>query len=279
MTEPGPLITESFGGVLTPAQVNNLLNALVSGAPFAGSLTRATTSTGKLAFPTVAPSGYAWLRELDELPYLVLNDEATIVAVCKIAGNLPVSAEMMTDASVNITSWVGGALRDSLSRDLDVGLLQGSGAPQPDGIIAQADAVSGATLTAAAGAAIAAIGEAGGQPSTIALSPTAYAAELSATDPDGRLLHPDGLEGGFLGLNIVQVPALDPPMLYDASRVFLVLGSDSTVTPHDDWQHDATVLMVKARCNVGVPVKDQSIRKLEVGGGAGPAKATAKKSS
>jgi HK97 family phage major capsid protein len=264
MTTPAPgLVTGSFGGTLTPAQVWALLNALVSGSPFAGSLTRAETATGRLAFPTVAPSGYAWLEELQEVPSLVLNDKALIVAVCKVAGLLPVSSEMQTDAAVNITAWVQGALADSLSRDLDLGLLNGTGSPQPDGIIAQADAVTGPTLIAAAGAAIGAIGEAGGQASTIAMSPTAYAAELTRTDDLGNLVHPNGLPD-LVGLDIVQVPALAPSLVYDRTRTFLVLGADSNVTVHDDPHHDAILLLVKARANVGVPVKDQAIRKLTV---------------
>jgi hypothetical protein len=77
-------------------------------------------------------------------------------------------------------------------------------------------------------------------------------------------VHPDGLPD-LLGLRIVQVPGLDPPLLYDARRCYLVLGQDSTVTPHDDWQHDALLLLVKGRANVGVPVAGKSIRKLEIG--------------
>ena len=123
--------------------------------------------------------------------------------------------------------------------------------------------VTGSTLTAAAGAAIAAIGEAGGVPNTICLSPTAYAAELTAADATGRLLHPDGLPD-LLGLTIVQVPALADPLAYDAGRIFLVLGQDSTVTVHDDYQHDALALLVKCRANVAAPVKGKSIRKLTV---------------
>ena len=111
MTTPDPgLITRSFAGTLTPPQVAALLNALIEGAPFAASLTRAETATGKMAFPTVAPSGYAWLEELEEVPRLVLNDKAMIVAVAKLIGALPVSAEMFSDSAVNITAWVGDAL-------------------------------------------------------------------------------------------------------------------------------------------------------------------------
>ena len=261
---PPGLITSSFGGVLTPAQVAELLNELIEGAPFAASLTRATTSTGKLAFPTVAPSGYSWLEELAEVPRLVLDDKSLIVAVKKIIGALPLSSEMLSDASVNVTGWVGGALGDSLSRDMDLGLLQGAGGSEPTGIIAQAEAVPGATLLAAAGAGIAAIGEKGGQADTIALSPTAYADEMTAVDANGRPIHEDGLDT-LAGLSIVQVPGLDPPLVYDARRCYLVLGSDSNVTMHDDPGHDARLLLVKARVNVGVPVAAKSLRKLEIG--------------
>ena len=54
-------------------------------------------------------------------------------------------------------------------------------------------------------------------------------------------------------------------------RCYLVLGHDSTVTLHDDWEHDATILNVSARVNVGVPVARKSIRKLEIGDGNGRA--------
>ena len=142
MTTPAPpyLGTGSFSGVLTPAQVSQLLNALIEGAPFAASLTRAPTATGKMAFPVVGPTGYAWTEEMGPVPSLLLNDKALIVSVAKIIGALPISAEMQYDASVNITSWVTGALSESLSRDLDLGLLRGTGHPEPDGIIDQAEA-------------------------------------------------------------------------------------------------------------------------------------------
>ena len=269
---PG-LVTGSFAGVLTPAEVQEVLDALITGAPFAASLTRATTSTGKLAFPTVAPSGYAWLEELEEVPRLVLDDKALIVAVKKVMGGLPVSQEMISDATVNVTAWIRGGLTDSLSRDLDLGLLNGEGGKAPEGIVAQAPEVNGPTLVAAIGAAIAAIGEAGGVSNTIALSPTAYAAELTRSDDLGHLVHPDGLPD-LLGLAIVQSPGLAKPMVYDAGRCFLVLGHDSAVTLHDDFTHDAVQVNVSARVNAGVPVALKAIRKLTVA----PATAAASRS-
>jgi HK97 family phage major capsid protein len=263
---PG-LVTGSFGGVLTPAQVWALLNALIEGAPFSASLTRAETATGVMAFPTVAPTGFAWLEQLQEVPELTAGDKALIVAVAKIAGLLPISSEMQSDAAVNITTWVQGALADSLSRDLDLGILGGTGAPAPTGVLGQADEVTGTTLTEATGKAIAEIGEKGGASNTIAVSPTVYVDELTREDDAGRPVHPDGLPD-FLGLRIVQVPALASPLVYDASRCFLVLGQDSNVTLHDDPHHDAGLLLVKARANAGIPVKEKAIRKLAIGGSA-----------
>lgn len=258
------LLRSSWEGVLTPPQVWQLLNRLVAGSPFAGSLTRAETATGSIAFPSAAPTGFAWLAELEEVPPLVLDEQVSIVTVKKIAGHIPVSSEMLSDSAVNITDWVAGVLQDSLARDLDDGILRGSGTRQPDGIIAQADAVAAPTLTAAVGLAIAGIGEAGGAPDTLALSPTAYAAELTRSDSEGHLVHPDGLGDGFLGLQIVQVPGLEVPLCYDATRAYLVLGSDPQITVHDWWERDANVLLVKARANVGVPLKVRAIRKLEI---------------
>lgn len=271
-----PVTTGSWVGVLTPAQVNQLLNALIEGAPFANSLTRAVTSSGRLAFPTVAPSGFAWLAELQEVPRLTLGDKAQVVLTKKVQGDLPVSSEMLADASVNIVNWVGTSLTDSLSRDMDLGLLGGTGGVQPEGIIDQAEAAAGATLIAAAGAGIAEIGEAGGVTDTIALSPTAYAAELVRSDDLGHLVHPDGLPD-LLGLKIVQVPGLADPLLYDARRCYFVLGTDSAVTLHDDWEHDAKIVKVSARANVAVPVAHKSLRKLEIGGPARAAKSSATK--
>ena len=86
---------------------------------------------------------------------------------------------------------------------------------------------------------------------------------MSAIDANGRLIHAAGLDR-LLGLSIVQVPGLDPALFYDRRPIYMVLGQDSTVTPHDDWEHDAMVLLVKARANVGVPVANKSIRTLEI---------------
>lgn len=263
---PEGLTTAGWEGRLTPAQVQQVLNELVTGAPFAGALTRVQTSTGRAFFPVAAPSGFAWLEELQQVPDLLLNDAGQVVVVAKVAGLLPVSAEMVSDSSVNVTQWVSSVIRDSLSRDIDQGILRGTGAPQPDGLIAQCPVTAGPSLISAVGAAIAEVGEAGGQVNTLALSPTAFAAELTSVDPGGNLRHPDGLTD-LAGLRLVQVPGLEDPIVFDSGRVYLVLGTDGQVTLHDDPRHDAVQVLVKARVNVAAPVAGKSIRRLQVSDG------------
>lgn len=268
MTTPSSidgLTTQGFHGQLTPSQVQTVLNELVTGAPFAGSLTRVQTATGRAFFPVAAPTGFAWLQELERVPDILLNDSGQVVVVAKVAGILPISSEMLSDSSLNVTGFVSGAIQDSLSRDVDEGVLRGTGTPQPDGLIDQCPVTAGPTLIAAVGAAIAEVGEAGGTVNTLALSPTDYAAELTSVNGQGDIRHPDGMTD-LAGLQLVQVPGLEQPICYDSTRVFLVLGTDGQVTIHDDPRHDAQLLLVKARINVAAPVAAKSIRKLSVGG-------------
>ena len=49
-----------------------------------------------------------------------------MVAIAKIGGIVDVSNESVTDNSINLTASLGLVLRDSLSRDLDLGLLNGA---------------------------------------------------------------------------------------------------------------------------------------------------------
>jgi hypothetical protein len=76
------------------------------------------------------------------------------------------------------------------------------------------------------------------------------------------------------GLKPVLVPGLVDTLVYDSSRVFLVLGQDSTAELSTDF-----ALRVKARANVAAPDKDKAIRKLTVSGGATARTAPAKKTA
>ncbi len=53
-----------FGGVLWPPEiVGYMLNALLSGAPFAGALSRMGTTRGAVAFPSAEPEPGDWVAE------------------------------------------------------------------------------------------------------------------------------------------------------------------------------------------------------------------------
>ena len=194
MTTPAPgLVTGSFAGTLTPAQVWALLNALVEGSPFAASLTRANTSTGKLAFPTVGPTGFAWLEELQEVPSLLLNDKALIVSVAKVAGLLPVSSEMQSDAAVNITTWVQRC--PGRQPEPRPGPRAAAGDRQPPARRDHRPGRRGIRPDADRRGRCRHRGHRRGRrhhQHDRACRPTTYAAELTATDADGRLVHPDG---------------------------------------------------------------------------------------
>jgi HK97 family phage major capsid protein len=273
MTTPSGVTTADFRSTLTPAQVWAVLNTLITQAPFAASLTRAQSRTGRMAFPTAAPSGFSWLNELEPLPVIDLGADADIVVAAKIAGIILVSNELVADSTVSITGVVGTLLRDSLSRDMDQGLLFGEGAPEPDGIVAAAPAVAGADLLTAALTAAAEITDAGGTANTIALSGATFAAEAGRTDDNGALVHPGGSMADVAGLRPVLLPGLGDTLIYDSSRVFLVLGQDSTAELSSDFafDRDAVAMRVKARANVAAPDQAKAIRKLTVAGTTGSA--------
>ena len=100
-------------------------------------------------------------------------------------GIVDVSNEAVSDNSINITSNIGTVLRDSLSRDLDLGLLNGSGPPEPVGVFGVAPPALGANLLAQVTTAKGAIGDAGGTPTRLAISATALAAEDARTGTTG----------------------------------------------------------------------------------------------
>jgi HK97 family phage major capsid protein len=267
MTTPAGVTTGSFAGAPFPPEVvAQIINLLVGGAPFADSLTRQPTMRSSIAWPTASPTGYAWLNELDPFPTIGLGDDAYVVAIAKIGGIVDVSNESITDSSINISNSLAQVLQDSLSRDLDLGLLNGSGPPEPVGVIGVAPSATGADLLAQVTAAKGAIGDAGGTPSALAISATALAAE-DAKQGTAGLMYPNGFAAA-MQLTPVVVPALATPLVFDQSRCFLAVRNDATVEFSRDWHfdRDATSVRVKARVTAAIPAPAKSIRKLGTAG-------------
>jgi HK97 family phage major capsid protein len=265
--------SSAFRGTICPPDVQaQILNLLVENAAFAWSLTQLRTQRGSMAFPTAAPSGAAWVGELDKIPLMSLNDDALTVGLAKLAGLVDVSNESVSDSVVNLTAQLTMLLRDSLSKQLDDGLLYGSGPPEPAGVIASAPPAQGATLLEAVAVAKGGIADAGGTPRVLAMSGTGMAAADTATDVNGQLIYPGGF-GPALGLAPVVVPGLTTPLVYDSQRVFCVVNGDlSSVDMSTDFrfEYDATTFRIKSRVTCAVPAPQKSIRKLIIGppGGA-----------
>jgi HK97 family phage major capsid protein len=266
-TAPGSGVhTGSFQGYpFPPDVVDQIINLLIGGAPFADSLRRQPTGRSSIAFPTAKPTNWAWLDELQPFPTVALDDDAYVVAVAKIGGIVDMSNESVSDSSINLSNNLATVLHDSLSRDLDLGLLNGSGPPEPVGVLGIAPAVSGTDLLAAVAAARGQIADAGGTPDTLAIGGAALADADTSRDSNGQLVFPAGFAAAA-GLAPVVVPELADPLVYDAQRCFLAVRDDAAVDMSRDWHFnlDATSVRVKARVAVAIPDVPKSIRKLEV---------------
>ena len=255
-------------GITPPEVVAEVINALLGGAPFAASLTRRPTSANSTTWPVVAPTGMTWTGEGQPLPQVVLGDKAYNVVPKKLAGVYSLSNELMDDATISAFSLLGDAVRDAAGPELDAGLLNGTGGVAPVGVVGLATAVSGGDLRTAAFAAAAEIGEEGGAANTLALSPSAIATEGGRSGTDGHPIYPNGF--ATLGaLNIVAVPGLLTPLVYDATRIYLLVRNDFEVagSPDAGFTSDVTVARIKGRFAAAVPVAEKAIRKLTVGAG------------
>jgi HK97 family phage major capsid protein len=259
----------SFDGSLWPPELRDLaLKTIIGGAPFADSITRTPTGTGSVVYPLIDPTGAGWVAEGAPLPDVNLNDDRYTVATHKLAGILEFSNESISDTAYNLDGQVSTALVDAFSHQMDTGLLTGTGDAnnQPTGVVSVAPvATASASLLTATANAKGEIGDAGGTPDSIALSFTLAASEGSAATTDGLLKYPAGLEAA-LGLRIVQVPGLATPIVYDSTRVHLVVRDDFSIeqSEHAAWRTDGISLRVKGRFAVAVPTPGKAIRKLNL---------------
>jgi HK97 family phage major capsid protein len=112
MTIPSPpaIATRSFGGAPFPPEVvNQIIDLLISGAPWAASLTRQPTTRNSVVWPTAKPSGWSWLNELDKFPTVDVGDGVYEAIPRKLGGLVDLSNESVGDAAINL---VGLLARD-----------------------------------------------------------------------------------------------------------------------------------------------------------------------
>jgi HK97 family phage major capsid protein len=260
----------SFDGNAFPPEVADFIaSAIITGSPFASTLTR-RPARGNLAIPTVnAVTGQGWVAEGADLPDISLDTGSEIVVTKKLGGIVGLTNESIEDTTLNLTDEVSRVVRDAFSGDLDSGLLNGDGTLNtPTGVLARAAQVSGPTLTEAIGVALAEMGEAGGTPTHVAMSPTDAVAEATRTDGQGRPLYAGGVLPDLYGLALVRVPGLEQPLVYDAASTYLVVAREFTVRASGDYapafKADKTALRVTGRFGVGIPTLAKSVRKVLV---------------
>jgi HK97 family phage major capsid protein len=263
-----PVTTASFSQVLWPPDVAQMINLLVGGSPFANSLTRYPTTRAEVAFPTASPDRPAWTAEGAALPQIGLHDAASIVAVKKLGEVVILSNEAVSDTSVNLTQQVGNLLRDAAGPELDRGLLYGTLAAEPVGVVATAPAADGTALDAAITTAIGAIGDAGGAANTLAAKPSLLAKWRNLRDTQQRMLYPDGIGAAF-GLTEVAVPSLTDTLVYDSTRAYLIVRTQDfevAISQEYAFASDSSAVRVRGRFAVGIPAVQKTARKVTVAG-------------
>lgn len=260
----------SFNGAAFPDDVADFIaSAIIGGSPFASTLTR-RPSRGNLAIPTInGVSGQGWVAEGADLPDISLDTGSEIVSVKKLGGIVGLTNESIEDTTLNLTEEVSRVVRDAFSGDLDSGLINGDGTLNtPSGVLSRAAEVSGPTLTGAIGTAMAQMGEAGGTPTHVAMSPTDAVEEATRTDTAGRPLYEGGQLPDLFGLTVVRVPGLEQSLVYDAGSTYLVVARDFAVRASGDYapafKADKTALRVTGRFGVGIPTLGKSVRKVLV---------------
>lgn len=278
---PPAVPTTAFRGVAVPPQVQaQIITLVIDNAPFAASLTRVTTGSNAVAFPTAQPEGQAWVPELGRIPVIDPNPDAVIAEVRKLAGLVDVSNEMLADSALPLTQLLTTTLRDSMSADLDTGLLFGSGDPQPEGVVASAPEVTGTDLLDAVLKARGAIADAGGTATTLAASGSMLAAADGARDDSGALLFSSGF-AAVTGLEPVTVPGLTPALVYDRNRLFLVERENGSVEVSTDFRfnYDASTMRIRTRVAIACPDVPKTIRRLDTGNGVTGIQASAAKTT
>ncbi len=264
----GP-VTQATWPSAFPVEVRPVVSAIVGGAPFARSLTPLPTNRTAVVFPLVDDvSEPSWGKDLDLIPPIDLESGEYDAAVSRLAGSILISQESIDDTEYPITAQVEQVLQDKFSNKLDRDFIGGVGPhPTPTGILAVAAEVTGADLELAAVAAKAEIGTHGGEATSIAMSPTLIGELEAARDTLGRALYPDA-GSTFAGLETIRAVAATQAVVYDSTRLWLVINRDFTAEMSaqvsEAWNRYAQSLRIVGRFALAAPMPVKSVRKLTV---------------
>ena len=264
----GPVIQATWPSTF-PADVRPIVSAIVGGSPFARSLTPLPTRRTGVVFPLVNDTDEpSWGKELDLVPTLDLEGGEYDIAVSRLSGSILISQESVDDSEWPLTQQVEQVIQDKFSNRLERDFIGGAGPhPTPTGILNVASETVGADLELAAVAAKGEIGTAGGEATSIAMSPTLIAGLESARDEIGRALYPDAGER-FAGLFTVRSVAATQAVVYDSTRLWIVINRDFSAQfsreTSEAWNRFAQSLRIVGRFALAAPMPAKSVRKLTV---------------
>jgi HK97 family phage major capsid protein len=265
------LATTSFDGFTCRDELSSFVaNAARTGAPFARALTPMQTNRRGITFPVASPEGFGWTAEGSPINDVDLQDDSYSVGVAKLAGIVTMSSEFVDDNELPIGDLLSRAVQDSMGPTLDHGLLYGTGAPEPTGIVAAATlGPEGDDLRSAL---IAAWGEmidsgSDGEGLVAFAAGSVVAAELGRVDSENRPIYPTGSVLTIAGVRVVPVPSLVPAdaLLVDVRSTWLVVRDDFEARMSDQakFERDQIVMRVRGRFTAACPTPTKSIRRLD----------------
>lgn len=264
------ITTASFDAEIFQDEVSAfVLNELVAGSVFAASLSPIVTDRGGVVIPRLAPAGFAWAAEGITLPTVTLNDSSDVTPVTKLAGTFDLSNESIADTALDIGNLIGRAVQDSMSFDLDRGLLYGEEGLEPNGVVARATpGNSSGSLREGVIRAWASLVDSGAPADRVVAFATAgtLAEELSRETIEGLPVHPDGEVPRLGSVMLKMTPAMEPGeiLVVDTSHVYTVIRQDFSVEMDRSagFRSDSTACRIVGRFAVAAPVPSKSLRLL-----------------
>jgi hypothetical protein len=209
------------------------------------------------------------VAELGVIPEVDAGDAAVLAVPVKLAGNILLSNESVSDNEFDLLTGIGDAIARGMGTKVDDGVLDGDGTDaSPVGVFDSLDNVGGSTLREAAITGAAEVMDNGGNPDVLFVTPAMWGVEMSRETTAGPVFN--GTDLTILGLRVVVVPKLHAgdAIVADTSRCYGIVRSDPRIeaNSHSDaaWSRDGTQVRVITRVAAIIPDPASAARSLTV---------------
>ena len=251
--------TASWQSIPFPTDVvAQLFNESLTTSPFTSNITRRSTGSNAVGYPTINPTGAGWTAELGAVPALDLGDDALVAQIKKLIAQGVISHEALMDASFDIGSAIGRGVADTFAGLLDPAGLYGDQPDEPAGVVAALGAaLDNSDLSAAAADGIGALYAAGGTPSRIFCAPDVWTAEAQRISVDNASSgSADALQSIFgVPLTVVPTMTAGTGLVADTSRIEFVVREDIAFELNEaaGWNVDGVGYRLRTRVAYAVP--------------------------